>query len=92
MSASFSRQLPGRPTIRRPAAGVRFTGACLLAVACVWQPTVGAAAAPLPPDAIQRSIERASEWLIRQQQRDGSWQAMRSDDTRVGATGLAVLA
>ena len=77
--------------MRRPAGRGRIAGGCLLAAAC-WWPAAGHAAPPLPPDAIQKSIERGTDWLIRQQQPDGSWQAMRSDDKRVGATGLVVLA
>jgi hypothetical protein len=92
VSASHSRQPPARLTTSRPAGRRGIAGACLLAVACWWPPTVGNSAPPLPPDAIQRSIERATEWLIRQQQPDGSWQAMRSDNQRVGATGLVLLA
>ena len=42
---------------------------------------------------IQRSIEKARDWLIREQKPNGSWEcAMRTEDTRVGATSLVVLA
>jgi hypothetical protein len=43
--------------------------------------------------AIQRAIERARDWLIREQRPNGSWEsAMRTEDTRVGATALVMLA
>jgi len=64
--------------------------AVLLAV--LLQPAATRGEPPLGPDAIQRAIERASEWLIRQQRPNGTWQAMRSDDMQIGATGLVVLA
>jgi hypothetical protein len=48
---------------------------------------------PLSPAAIQRAIERARDWLIREQQANGSWEcSMRTEDTRVGATALVLLA
>ena len=50
-------------------------------------------AAPVSPDAIQRTIEKARDWLIREQEANGSWEcSMRTDDTRVGATSLVMLA
>ena len=49
--------------------------------------------AKLSPEKIQRSIEKARDWLLREQEPNGSWQvAMRADDTRVGATALVMLA
>ena len=43
--------------------------------------------AKVSPEKIQRSIEKARDWLLREQEPNGSWQvAMRADDTRVGAT------
>jgi len=62
----------------------------------VWTASLFAAerdAAPLSPEKIQRSIEKARDWLIREQEANGSWEcAMRTDDTRVGATSLVLLA
>jgi hypothetical protein len=49
------------------------------------------AAEPLPADAIQRAIDKAGGWLVKQQRPDGSWLAMRSADRSVGATGLVLL-
>jgi len=46
----------------------------------------------LAPDTIDRAVVKAREWLVKQQRPDGSWIAMRSDDKRVGATGLVLLA
>jgi len=49
--------------------------------------------AKVSPEKIQRAIEKARDWLLREQQPNGSWQAgSRSDDTRVGATALVMLA
>ena len=51
------------------------------------------AQAPLAPESIQRSIEKARDWLIREQKADGSCEcSMRTNETRVGATALVVLA
>ncbi|NDC62444.1 MAG: DUF4159 domain-containing protein [Planctomycetia bacterium] len=48
---------------------------------------------PLSSERIQRVIEKAREFLIREQEANGSWEcAMRTDDTRVGATSLVMLA
>ncbi len=48
---------------------------------------------PLRPEQIQRAIDRSRDWLIKQQRPDGSWEtAMRSNDSRVGATSLVMLA
>ena len=42
---------------------------------------------------ISQAIELASDWLIRQQRPDGTWQSsLRADETTVGATALVVLA
>jgi len=49
--------------------------------------------APVSPEKIQRAIEKAREWLIREQEANGSWEcSMRTDETRVGATSLVMLA
>ena len=50
------------------------------------------APAALSPEKIQRSIEKARDWLIREQEANGSWEcSMRTEDTRVGATSLVLL-
>ena len=51
-----------------------------------------AAAEPLRPGEIQRAVEKARDFLVRQQKGDGWWEAMQSVDKRVGATGLVLLA
>ena len=57
------------------------------------RPLAAAEPAPLTPQQIQRSIEKARDWLIKEQRGNGSWEcAMRTDDTRVGATALVMLA
>ena len=79
--------------VRIPAA--RRLVASVLAVllgGCLIGGRLAQAAAPLPPDAIQRSIDKARDWLGKQQRPDGSWLAMRSADRSVGATGLVLLA
>ena len=48
---------------------------------------------PLSPEKIQRAIEKARDWLLREQKPNGTWECgMRTQDTRVGATALVVLA
>jgi hypothetical protein len=60
-------------------------------LACSCPPP--AAAAPLPADAIQQSIEKARGWLLKQQRPDGAWvSAMRGGTDNVGPTGLVMLA
>jgi len=50
-------------------------------------------AATVSPEKIQRAIEKARDWLIREQEANGSWEcSMRTEDTRVGATSLVLLA
>jgi hypothetical protein len=47
----------------------------------------------LSPEKIQRAIEKARDWLLREQKPNGTWECgMRTQDTRVGATALVVLA
>ena len=62
----------------------------------VASPAVAAGAEPaegLSPRQIQQAIEKARDWLAREQEDDGSWEcAMRTQDTRVGATALVMLA
>ena len=65
-------------------------GAALLAA---WAGPLPGPAAEIEPGQIANAIERAADWLIRQQNPDGTWQAaMRTDETVVGATSLVVLA
>jgi len=75
----------------------RFSSATA-AAAVVWSsllagPLAAADPPPLTPQQIQRSIEKARDWLLKEQRGNGSWEcAMRTDDTRVGATALVMLA
>ena len=59
-------------------------------------PQAGAAEpakAGVSPEKIQRTIEKARDWLLREQEANGSWEcSMRTEDTRVGATALVMLA
>jgi hypothetical protein len=49
--------------------------------------------APPDPGQIRLAINKARGWLLSQQRQDGSWEcAMRTEDTRVGATALVTLA
>ena len=73
---------------------LRLAAAFGLVVACLAacggsQP---AAAEPLAAGEIQRAVEKARDFLVRQQKGDGWWEAMHSADKRVGATGLVLLA
>ena len=69
-----------------------FSAVCYLAGLILLVPSV-AAAEEITPGKIGTVIERAADWLIRQQNPDGTWQAaMRTDETVVGATSLVVLA
>ena len=54
--------------------------------------TASWAADTLGPGEIQRAVEKARDFLVRQQKGDGYWEAMSSPDKRVGATGLVLLA
>ena len=56
-------------------------------------PIASSAENDLQPEQINNAIEKAKNWLIRQQSPDGTWKSsMRSDETVVGATALVVLA
>ena len=69
-----------------------FAALCLCA-AMLAAPARAADGEALSPEQIQRAIEKARDWLIREQEGDGSWEcAMRTQDTRVGATALVMLA
>jgi len=65
-----------------------------LGAACVAMasPSLLVAAEPLRPGEIQKAVEKARDFLLRQQKGDGWWEAMHSADKRVGATGLVLLA
>ena len=77
------------PASRRPSLLVAVAAAAAL----LPVPPAAAADPPrLEPGQIQRAIERARDWLIKQQRPDGSWTAMRASNTNVGATSLVVLA
>ena len=72
----------------------RWLPACLAVLAAVLPLPLAAAekgGPPLGPESIQRAIERARDWLLKQQRPDGSW-AMPTDDKAVGKTGLVMLA
>jgi hypothetical protein len=68
--------------------GSWIAAAALLAALC---PAAAIPATPGPAD-IQTAVEKARDYLITQQREDGSWEAMRSADKRVGATALVMLA
>ena len=68
--------------------GSWIAAAALLAALC---PAAAIPATPGPTD-IQTAVEKARDYLITQQREDGSWEAMRSADKRVGATALVMLA
>ncbi len=48
--------------------------------------------AKVSPEKIRRAIDKARDWLLGEQQPNGTWQAMRADDKSVGATALVMLA
>jgi hypothetical protein len=53
----------------------------------------GRVALPARPSPTAISIEKARDWFVREQEADGSWEcAMRTQDTRAGATALVILA
>ena len=80
---------PDRPA--RPCRGPALLLAAVLAA--VGAATVAGADPPdIGPGQIQRAIEKAAEFLIRQQKPDGFWEALHANDKRVGATGLVLLA
>ncbi len=68
--------------------------AALVAAIFLGRPALLAADEPaLSPEKIQRAIEKARDWLLREQKPNGTWECgMRTQDTRVGATALVVLA
>jgi len=82
----------------RSGTGVRRRWAavvCILAGLTIGGPAAAADRDDQPVSAakIQRAIEKARDWLIREQEANGAWEcSMRTDDTRVGATALVMLA
>jgi hypothetical protein len=45
------------------------------------------------PERIQRAIDKARDWLVRQQEPNGSWECtLRTENTRIGASALVMLA
>jgi hypothetical protein len=73
----------------------RLAAGCLamcLILAGASQALVAADGQPLGPGEIQRAIERARDFLVRQQKPDGHWDALQSNDKQVGATGLVLVA
>jgi len=57
------------------------------------RPARAAEPGDLSPERMQRAIDKARDWLVREQENDGTWEcAMRTQDTRVGATALVMLA
>jgi hypothetical protein len=55
-------------------------------------PRLTAQEPPVSAAAIQRAIDRARDYLVRSQAGNGTWEcAMRTDETRVGATALVAL-
>jgi hypothetical protein len=72
---------------------VAAVGMAWLAAAGGLGPLHAAERPPLTPQQIQRSVEKARDWLLKEQRANGAWEcAMRTDDTRVGATALVMLA
>jgi hypothetical protein len=66
--------------------------AALLAGVLAAAGSAAAAPGPLGPTDIQRSIDKARDYLLKQQKPDGTWEAMRSSSKSVGATALVMLA
>lgn len=83
-------------TRRPPHAGRRRPLLACLSIALTLAAAGGRVAPaqdrPIAPGEIQRSIEKARDFLVRQQKPDGYWEALHSADKRVGATGLVLLA
>ena len=75
---------------------LRVAAACLALPILLAAPRLPAAdrePAAVSPEKIRRAIDKARDWLLGEQQPNGTWQVgMRTDDTRVGATALVMLA
>jgi hypothetical protein len=84
---------PDMPTAGRQRDWRRVVAAGLTGLALLLAGGLAPAlAAPLQPDDIEQALEKGCEYLIRQQNPNGSWDAMGAADKRVGATGLVLLA
>ncbi|MFM8434257.1 MAG: prenyltransferase/squalene oxidase repeat-containing protein, partial [Planctomycetia bacterium] len=91
------RRAPPSSRPSRPArSAARLVWVLVVALCCAAvRPAAPAQAdeAGVSSEQIQRAIEKARDWLAREQENDGSWEcAMRTQDTRVGATALVMLA
>lgn len=71
---------------------LRSLAALGIALVCTVMCPTASLSAELGPGAIQEAIEKARDYLVRQQDRDGWWEAMNSPDKRLGATALVLLA
>ena len=83
------------PRPLRVVQSLRLPAALVLFCVAVCGSSAATAAPPPPqigPTDIQRAIDKARDYLLSQQKDDGSWEAMRSNDKRAGATALVMLA
>ncbi len=70
----------------------RFAASLLTTFSLLMASPMTRAAEPIGPAAIQQAVEKARDFLVRQQKGDGWWEAMNSADKRIGSTGLVLLA
>jgi hypothetical protein len=81
-----------RTPTRKPLIFLAALGAFVVA-GLVRPREVEAQQPPVTTRQIEQAIDRARDWLVRQQKGDGSWEcSMRPNETRVGATSLVTLA
>ena len=93
----FPAWLTARPAVRRPPSAMLRAATAALSLVVMPPLLAPAASAAEPPavsaEKIQRAIEKARDWLLREQEANGAWEcSMRTEDTRVGATALVILA